>query len=190
MASEPAATDSPSHRKRDTWSIRRIAQDIASDSMGNPRGGYLGPAAGSGSNGGGPAGMDGRETADEVDPVVRFSPPLVGPVARASHDPRHEHHSETIEHLNRNPPVVGPGMPSHPPGPSRRPERIYLHYLLLHLDRLSDAALSYLSLAVFEELAHRKERRPAARSEAQPESVHALSPPPMPPPVPPAAAPG
>jgi hypothetical protein len=45
--------------------------------------------------------------------------------------------------------------PARPPAPSRRPERIYLHYLLLHIDRLNDSALRYLKHAVDEELEHR-----------------------------------
>ena len=77
----------------------------------------------------------------------RLYPPLVGPTGRAFHGPEHENHTETLE--RHRPP------PGHIPGPTHRPERLYLHYLLLHMDRLSGSALHYLKIAVDEEIAHR-----------------------------------
>lgn len=95
------------------------------------------------------------------DPVARVYPPLTGAVGRALHGHGHEHDAETLN-LRPGDPLgtAGPGRPS---SPSRRPERVYLHYLMLHLDRLSEHALLYLRHAVDEELAHRAmEMEPAA----------------------------
>ena len=88
-----------------------------------------------------------RPPAEWYDPVDRLYPPLVGPTGREFHGPAHENHAETID---RHRP-----LPGRLPGPSHRPERLYLHYLLLHMDRLSESALRYLKLAVDEEVAHR-----------------------------------
>ena len=96
----------------------------------------------------------------EVDPVSRVYPPLTGSTGRSLHGPENEHHRETLEAIRPEPEVPGPGQRSHPPGPSKRPERIYLHYLLLHIDRLSDHALRYLDHAVREELEHRASSSP------------------------------
>jgi hypothetical protein len=101
------------------------------------------------------AARPGPEELPEPDPVARFYPPLTGATARELHGPEHEHHRETLEGLRGEPEAPAPGVRPHPPGPSRRPERIYLHYLLLHLDQLSDHALRYLGHAVKEELEHR-----------------------------------
>lgn len=88
-----------------------------------------------------------RPPVEPYDPVARLYPPLVGAAGREFHGPNYEHHAETIErHLP---------LPGGNPGPSHRPERLYLHYLLLHMDRLSGSALRYLKLAVDEEVAHR-----------------------------------
>jgi hypothetical protein len=94
---------------------------------------------------------------EEVDPVGRVYPPLAGATGRGLHGADAEHHPETL--LSVAPPSEAPAPGSHPhaPGPSRRPERIYLHYLLLHLDRLQDGALRYLKQAVDEELAGREQ---------------------------------
>jgi hypothetical protein len=97
----------------------------------------------------------------EVDPVVHVYPPLVGRVGRELHGPSHEHHRETLAALEASSPTPA----SHPGGPSRRPERVYLHYLLLHLDRLPDRALQYLRAAVSEEISHRVEARSEPPSE-------------------------
>ncbi len=94
---------------------------------------------------------------DLFDPVGRIHPPLVGWIGRNFHGEEHSHHRPTLDDLAAHasdPP--SPGSRSHPPGPSRRPERIYLHYLLLHMDRLKDTALLYLKRVVDEEAQHRK----------------------------------
>jgi hypothetical protein len=86
------------------------------------------------------------------DPVDQVYPPLSGATGRAYHGPALEHHVETLQRHG-----VGAGG-----GPSRAPERLYLHYLLLHMDRLHDSGLRYLKRAVEEELAHRAEARSAS----------------------------
>ncbi len=88
------------------------------------------------------------------DPVGHVYPPLIGPVGRAYHGSEHEHHQETLDR-HRPDTEASPGNPVRPPGPTHRPERLYLHYLLLHLDRLSPSALQYLKQAVDDEVAHR-----------------------------------
>jgi len=104
-----------------------------------------------------PAGDDdGESAAAEPDPVARVYPPLTRQNGRALHGPEHEHHAETLESVRGEPAAAEPGRRQYPPGPSSRPERIYLHYLLLHLDRLSDHALHYLERAVTEEIDHRR----------------------------------
>ncbi|HTT25922.1 MAG TPA: hypothetical protein VMH90_03015 [Thermoplasmata archaeon] len=90
------------------------------------------------------------------DPVARVYPPLSGSTGRALHGADAEHHAPTLESVRSPEEALSPGSRLHRPGPSRRPERIYLHYLLLHLDRLNDGGLRYLKRAVDEELAHRE----------------------------------
>lgn len=166
----PAATSDGPPRRRDTWSLKNIVEEVAGRPIGElqdpsrPMHPYLQaklasqppiPAAPRLSHNSGTAASS--AAADEpVDPVARIYPPLVGAAARAWHGEEHEHHSETLAsvHPPAEPPT--PGMHHHPPGPSKRPERIYLHYLLLHLDRLSDTALRYLQHSVNEEFAHRE----------------------------------
>jgi hypothetical protein len=90
------------------------------------------------------------------DPVARVYPPLSGSTGRSLHGVEAEHHLPTLESV-RSPEEWEPTTTRRRgPGPSRRPERIYLHYLLLHLDRLHDGGLRYLKRAVDEELAHRE----------------------------------
>jgi hypothetical protein len=91
---------------------------------------------------------------EDLDPVHRVYPPLTGSTGRALHGPGLEHHEATLRSVAA--PLAGSTEPARPPGPSRRPERIYLHYLLLHLDRLSATSLRYLKHAVDEEVAHRE----------------------------------
>jgi hypothetical protein len=93
---------------------------------------------------------------DGIDPVARVYPPLTRENGRALHGAEHEHHVETLERHGPDPAALEPGERPHRPGPSTRPERIYLHYLLLHLDRLSDHALAYLERAVSEEILYRE----------------------------------
>lgn len=145
-------------RRRSSWSLRTIVEDVAGKPIGEfqdperPVHPYLRaklsvpPTA--------TASAPGRSPDDDYDPVSRLYPPLVGASARDFHGPEHEHHSETLARHRPEPP--GPGERAHLPGPAQRPERLYLHYLLLHMDRLSDHALRYLLHAVLEEVAHRQ----------------------------------
>jgi len=161
---EAEATADRPPRRRTSWNLKSIVEDVA----GRPIGELQDPDRPA------PSHLEGKgelvEKAERppwaspprrvvappvpYDPVDRVYPPLVGPVGRSYHGAEHEHHSET---LDRHRPEDGstPGNPARPPGPSHRPERIYLHYLLLHMDRLSPSALQYLRLAVEEEIAHR-----------------------------------
>jgi hypothetical protein len=169
---DSASADGPG-RRRESWSLRTIVENVAGRPLSDfqdparpvhpyvaARLGHLPPAER-------PRLRPGAPTADgPPDPVDRFSPPLIGATGRALHGAEHEHHAGTLASLGPAEASLGPGSRPHAPGPSRRPERIYLHYLLLHLDRLSDHALRYLSHAVTEELTHRDA---AARSTAPPE---------------------
>ena len=112
-----------------------------------------------------------RAEEEPYDPVGTFYPPLVGPTGRAYHGAEHEHHAETI--ARHRPENGGNGHAGRAASPSNRPERLYLHYLLLHMDRLSDSGLRYLLRVVEEEMAHR----------ATPMSVPAPSEPSPPPPA-------
>ena len=136
-------------RRRTSWSLKSIVEDVAGRPIGElqdpdrPVHPYL-----KAREGGDPSdGSTTRPPNEWYDPVDRLYPPLVGPTGRDFHGPEHVHHAETIE---RHQP-----LPGHLPGPTHRPERLYLHYLLLHMDRLSGSALHYLKIAVDEELAHR-----------------------------------
>ncbi len=146
-------------RRRTSWSLKTIVEDVAGRPIGElqdpgrPVHPYLKgrivevPPEPS---------ISSRPPNDWYDPVDRLYPPLVGPAGREFHGPEHENHAETID---RHRP-----LPGRIPGPSHRPERLYLHYLLLHMDRLSGSALRYLKLAVDEELAHRARPPPSASS--------------------------
>ncbi|MCI4349397.1 MAG: hypothetical protein L3J93_04175 [Thermoplasmata archaeon] len=182
--SDGSATALAPPRKRETWSIRRIAEDIGGRPLSDFQGSGPSPTGppGHGSNRpttpplpvqrpGGPGvsgtsaalshgttvrpGSTPTEAETEPDPVDRVYPPLTRGTGRALHGSEHEHHAETLERVRADPDPPEPGRRSYPPGPSARPERIYLHYLLLHLDRLSDHALQYLERAVNEETEHR-----------------------------------
>ena len=157
---EEATSDGPV-RRRTSWSLKSIVEDVAGRPIaelqepGRPVHPYL---AGRSDTPAPPALPSGGEPAEEpYDPVENFYPPLAGPTAREYHGPEHEHHAETLER-HRPDPAAASGR-SRPPGPLHRPERLYLHYLLLHVDRLSDSGLRYLQQSVEEELAHRA--RPA-----------------------------
>lgn len=163
MADGAVATVDGPGRRRESWSLRDIVENVANRPIEDfqdparpvhpylivkpvrlpPRAqGGLGEAASA-------------EGTEEPDPVDRVYPPLVGATGRALHGPGLEHHAPTLHALRAEPTSPQPGSRPHAPGPSRRPERIYLHYLLLHIDRLSDGALNYLKHAVDEEVAHR-----------------------------------
>ncbi len=160
-----ASAEGPA-RRRESWSLKTIVENVAGrpiaefqdpDRPVHPyleaKLGHLPPAGGIGSRAR-PA-RTAAEAEGEPDPVDRVYPPLVGATGRALHGPGHEHHAGTLGSLSSPEEAAEPGMRPHSPGPSRRPERIYLHYLLLHMDRLSDHALHYLKHAVDEELEHR-----------------------------------
>jgi len=146
-------------RRRDSWSLKSIVEDVG----GRPIAEFQDPnrpahpytkwrletdAAAESARAASIA-SDGPD-----DPISRVYPPLVGPTGRSLHGKNAEHHAETLATVASDS-VPSLGHPERPPGPSHRPERIYLHYLLLHLDRLNDAALTYLSQAVLEEMHHR-----------------------------------
>ncbi|HKN07172.1 MAG TPA: hypothetical protein VJ021_06200 [Thermoplasmata archaeon] len=149
-----ATIDGPT-RRRTSWSLKTIVEDVAGRPIGElqdperPVHPYLkGRDLGVRSEPARPS----RPLVEAYDPVDHLYPPLVGPTGREFHGPDYENHAETID---RHRP-----LPGHVGGPSHRPERLYLHYLLLHMDRLSASALRYLKLAVDEELAHRAEPPP------------------------------
>ena len=184
MPGEAPELEPPAPRRRASWSLKTIVEDVAGRTLedlqepGRPVHPYVQAKLAHTGNGPSttvshsePSGASRDLTED--DPVAHYSPPLSGAVGRAAHGTEFEHHKETIDHLGRIPAQVGPGSPPHPPGPSRRPERIYLHYLLLHLDHLSDTSLAYLGQAVAEELRHREAHRarvaPPAPAEASAE---------------------
>jgi hypothetical protein len=180
---EGATADGPP-RRRASWSLKTIVEDVAGRPIqelqdpGRPVHPYL-----RGKLEAEPP-IPELDGAEPYDPVAHLYPPLVGPAAREYHGPRHEHHAET---LDRHPPAApGIGERARTPGPSHQPERLYLHYLLLHMDRLSDSALRYLRVAVEEEIAHRH----APPSSPSPTAAPAPSPAARPPaePVPPAEA--
>lgn len=152
MGAEATAEGPP--RRRTSWSLKTIVEDVAGRPIGElqdperPVHPYLkGRDVGVR-----PESPPPRPLVEVYDPVDHLYPPLVGSVGRQFHGLEHEHHAETID---RHRP-----LPGHVPGPSHRPERLYLHYLLLHMDRLGGSALRYLKLAVDEELAHRAEPPP------------------------------
>jgi hypothetical protein len=166
-----ATPDRPPHR-RTRWSLKSIVEDVAGRPIeelqdpnrpGHP---YLPSRSGAPIDERPPWASPPRRAPAEVvayDPVGHVYPPLIGPIGRTYHGTDHEHHHETLDrHPSES--AGGPGDPARAPGPSHRPERIYLHYLLLHLDRLNPSALQYLRNAVDEELAHRA-RPPLPASE-------------------------
>ncbi len=165
-------------RRRASWSLKSIVEDVAGRPIGElqdpgrPVHPYL--------RGKVPAPSPSPEAPSPddspYDPVATLYPPLVGPLGREFHGAEHEHHSETL--ARHRPLTDADGRPLRPPGPSHRPERLYLHYLLLHMDRLSDSALRYLRLAVEEEVAHRAAPPPAP--DPAPEAVRIPEPSPTP----------
>ena len=162
MGAEAQATVSGPARRRDSWSLKTIVEDVAGRPLADfqdpqrPVHPYVQLKSASVPAARPVAAVPAPEPDDADDPVARVYPPLTGANARWLHGPEREHPSALLKELARAPEPGGPGVRSHPPGPSRRPERVYLHYLLLHIDRLNDTALRYLHRAVEEELHHRE----------------------------------
>jgi hypothetical protein len=153
---EAEATAQGPARRRPSWSLKSIVEDVAGRPIGDlqdpdrPVHPYLeGKVV---AHAAPPHRAAVSEAAD--DPVGHVYPPLIGSIGREYHGAAHEHHAETLENHPEHTDSA-PGNPARPGGPMHRPERIYLHYLLLHMDRLSPSALHYLRTAVEEELAHR-----------------------------------
>ena len=164
FVAEPATAEGPP-RRRSSWNLRTIVEDVAGRPIeelqdpARPPHPYLKsrpPAAA-------PVSRPRAEPPDEYDPVGHVYPPFVGAPGRAYHGAEHEHDAATLERHRAPDTARGPG-------PSHRPERLYLHYLLLHIDRLNDTSLRYLRSAVEEELEHR----------ARPLKTTAPAPPPLP----------
>jgi hypothetical protein len=165
MGEPPEAPDPHAGARRDSWSLRTIVLDVSGhtleefqdpDRTPHP---YLQAKPPPGARPRAVASED-REAAGAPaadDAPDRIYPPLVGAVARRLHGAEHMQHAPTLEGLAE---IDRGGSPGRPGSPHRRPERVYLHYLLLHLDRLSDHALRYLRHAVEEELSHREGRAP------------------------------
>jgi hypothetical protein len=163
---DEATVDGPA-RRRASWSLKTIVEDVAGrpiSELQDParpmhpylRGKIEEPVM---------RGASGGATEPPYDPVTHLYPPLVGPTGREYHGAENEHDRDTLE---RHRPVGEGGRAPRAPGPTHRPERLYLHYLLLHMDRLSDSALRYLRIAVEEETAHRARPSPSAESHVPP----------------------
>jgi hypothetical protein len=158
-----ATADGPARRKT-SWNLKAIVEDVAGRPIGElqdpnrPVHPYVeGKVSSRETDTRPPWASPPRRAPPEpvvYDPVGHVYPPLVGEMGRAYHGTEHEHHQETLER-HRADVDSSPGNPPRPPGPTHRPERLYLHYLLLHLDRLSPSALQYLRQAVDDEVAHR-----------------------------------
>ena len=154
-----AATADAPPRRRASWSLRTIVEDVAGKPIGDfqdpsrPVHPYLRTKLDEPAPRDRPPATAAHPDEERYDPVGHLYPPLVGAHGREFHGSENEHHTET---LARHPTVpAGVGERPRTAGPLHRPERLYLHYLLLHLDRLGDAALAYLHTAVEEELTHR-----------------------------------
>jgi hypothetical protein len=181
VSAEPEASAEGPVRRRDSWSLKTIVEEVAGRPISElqdpsrPMHPYLkvklgsspAPAARAATS---PAYLPSRtgESDGPPDPVSRVYPPLVGATGRALHGDENAHHAETLASVHAPHEAPVPGVHHHPSGPSGRPERIYLHYLLLHLDRLTDVALQYLDHAVREELEHRERSHAAAASPPSP----------------------
>ncbi|MCI4317801.1 MAG: hypothetical protein L3J96_04620, partial [Thermoplasmata archaeon] len=177
--SAQATSENPA-RRRDSWSLKTLVENVAGRPIGdfqepgrpehpylklkagapptvpsNVRAANARPAWGTGAAEGRSSSTSETAVEEEYDPVARVYPPLAGATGRSLHGSEMEHHHETLHRLTPESEPPSPGARPHSPGPSRRPERIYLHYLLLHIDRLTDSALVYLKHAVDEELANR-----------------------------------
>lgn len=170
MAEGVATPDGPP-RRRESWSIKTLVEDIA----GRPISDFQDPdrpvhpylKVKMASDPSRPAlrapppipdrrAIAAAELNADPDPVDRVYPPLTGATGRQLHGAALEHHAPTLASVSPPNEEASPGRRPHAPGPSQRPERVYLHYLLLHLDRLNETALHYLRNAVDEELRHRQ----------------------------------
>ena len=147
-AADPATAEHP-RRRRTPWSLKSIVVDVTGKEIGEfqnggsssgPRPSVVAPTPG--------------EEIETIDPIERVRPPLSRANGRRYHGAGGEHHAAT---LDRHRPLDG--------GATERPERIYLHYLLLHLDRLSLPQLWYLRRQVNDEIG---ERARPARSRDEP----------------------
>lgn len=164
MVAPEQATASAPARRRPNWSLRTIVENVSGHPIAHfqdpPRSpvsapvAVVAPATGRSASGAGGS----EEGEASLDPVDTIYPPLIGPIGRAYHGTEQEHHSETIARHRSEPGSATSARRA--TGPLARPERIYLHYLLLHMDRLSDTALDYLGHAAEEERAHRAKARP------------------------------
>jgi hypothetical protein len=150
MGTPPEDEAPPAPARRESWSLRTIVEEVSGQPLeafqdpSRPTHPYVHLKAQH-------AAAAAVSPDPDYDPVGRVYPPLVGEIGRQLHGPAHEHHNATLRALEE----YGPRVEVRPPGPSHRPERVYLHYLLLHLDRLPDRALAYLRAAVQEEQEHR-----------------------------------
>jgi hypothetical protein len=167
VSAEPVASSNGPGRRRDSWSLKTIVEEVG----GRPIAEFQDPARPTHPYLKGRIEAAARSSRDPAeaptDPIVRVYPPLVGATGRSLHGRDAEHDAETLASVASEP-VQSVGHPNRPPGPSHRPERIYLHYLLLHLDRLNDAALAYLSQAVVEEMRERAAGEGAGASRTVP----------------------
>jgi hypothetical protein len=174
---DEATADGPP-RRRASWSLKSIVEDVAGRPIGELQdpGKPVHPYLRGRVDAPGASAVVGGSEEEPYDPVENLYPPLVGPTGREYHGPKHEHHAETLE---RHRPEAGTaGASARGPGPSHRPERLYLHYLLLHVDRLSDSGLRYLLQSVEEEIAHRRRPIEAPPLPPAPEPSVAAEPPP------------
>jgi hypothetical protein len=152
LVAEPATAEGPP-RRRASWNLRSIVEDVAGrpiEELQDPdrpphpylRGRTVPLAT--------PTRAPPTEM-PEYDPVTRVFPPFVGAAGRTYHGSEFEHDRETLDRH-----AVPEG--ARPAGPLARPERLYLHYLLLHMDRLSNSSLRYLQTVIQEEMDHRAPR--------------------------------
>jgi hypothetical protein len=180
---DPTAVTAPPARRNNSWSLRRIVRDVS----GQPLEAFQDPALPPHPY---VTYVTTGRLPDEPTPEPRdelFDPPVVArPLRLPPSVPRAEPPSPPRARpppppapappLASPPPALDTQAPEHvefpleTPGPAdappaatyRRPERIYLHQLLLHLDRLDENALRHLQSEVTEELEHRSAvRRPA-----------------------------
>ncbi|MCI4323003.1 MAG: hypothetical protein L3K03_03125 [Thermoplasmata archaeon] len=172
---DPTAVTAPPARRNNSWSLRQIVRDVSGQSLEafqdpsltpHPYVTYV-------TTGRVPEDRHALPREDEYDPPVAPRPRAPLPPVRAetpapprvtapppapprpeplldTRAPEHVEFPLEVEDLSREAPHASS---------YRRPERIYLHQLLLHLDRLDENALRHLQSEVNEELEHRSETR-------------------------------